>query len=60
MPVPEVDTAGDSTFLDPPQTIVANNVQLDVPRALVASIGGSPFAITVSLKVDGTDIETCA
>jgi hypothetical protein len=34
--------------------------QLDVARALVASIGGSPFATTVSSKVDGTDIETCA
>jgi hypothetical protein len=53
-------TASESTFLDPPQTIVANAVGLDVARALVGSISGSPFAITVSLKVDGADIETCA
>jgi hypothetical protein len=51
--------ASDTTFLDPPQTIVAGKVELDVQSRQIASISGTPFAITVSLKVDGADVETC-
>jgi len=49
----------DATFLDPPQTIVAGNVELNVQSRQIASISGTPFAISVSLKVDGADVETC-
>jgi hypothetical protein len=51
--------ATEATFLDPPQTIVAGDVELDVPSNLIASISGTPFPVTVSLKVDGADSETC-
>jgi len=51
--------ATEATFLDPPQTIVAGNVVIDVPNTLIASISGTPFPVTVSLKADGADSETC-
>jgi hypothetical protein len=51
--------ASGTTFLDPPQTIEAGNVELDVQTKQIASISGTPFPVTVSLRVDGADIETC-
>jgi hypothetical protein len=49
----------DATFLDPVQIIVAGHVELVVPNDLIAGIVGKPFDVAVSLKVDGSPIESC-
>jgi hypothetical protein len=60
--VPRV-TGSDSSedvFLDSPQTITPGLVDLTVRGDQISGISGAPFAVSVSLKVDGSDIETCS
>ena len=59
--VPRV-TGSDSSedvFLDPPQTVAPGLVDLSVRSDQISRISGTPFAVSVSLKVDGSDIEAC-
>jgi hypothetical protein len=52
-------STSDDIFLDPPQTVTAGLVDLNVRNDQIAAISGTPFTVGVSLKVDGSDIETC-
>jgi hypothetical protein len=52
-------STSDDIFLDPPQTVTAGVVDLNVRNDQIAAISGTPFTVGVSLKVDGSDIETC-
>jgi hypothetical protein len=56
-----VATAGapDDVFLDPPQTITPGVVDLSVRNDQIASVSGTPFTVSVSLKVDGSEMENC-
>jgi len=59
--VGRVSAAGstDDVFLDPPQTISAGVVDLNVRNDQIGGISGTPFSVQVSMKVDGLQIETC-
>jgi len=59
--VPRITGADSSedVFLDPPQTIRTGLVDLMVRSEQISRISGTPFGITVSLKVDGAEVETC-
>jgi hypothetical protein len=51
--------SSEAVFLDPPQTITAGLVDLTVRNDQIGEVSGTPFDITVLLKVDGVEIETC-
>jgi hypothetical protein len=59
--VAQVASSGSSegVFLDPPQTISPGLVDLTVRNDQIGGISGTPFDVTVLLKVDGVEIETC-
>ncbi|MEY2444481.1 MAG: hypothetical protein QOE00_1061 [Ilumatobacteraceae bacterium] len=48
-----------SVFLDPPQSIVRNVVDLTVKNDQISQLNGAPFTVAVSLKADGSDVERC-
>ena len=50
--------SGDA-FLDPPQTVTPGLVDLSVRNDQLGGIRGTPFKVSISLKVDGSAIETC-
>ena len=51
--------SSEAVFLDPPQTITAGLVELTVRNDQISGLSGTAFDIAVSLKVDGSDIESC-
>jgi hypothetical protein len=51
--------SNEDVFLDPPQTITAGVVDLNVRNDQIGGISGTPFSVQVSLKIDGLPIETC-
>ncbi len=46
-------------FLDPPQSILRNLVDLTVRDDQIPRLSGAPFTVTVSLRADGSGIESC-
>jgi hypothetical protein len=52
-------STSDDIFLDPPQTVTPGVVDLSVRKEQIAAVSGTPFTVGVSLKVDGSEIETC-
>lgn len=59
--VPRLAGAGlsEDVFLDPPQTITPGLVDLSVRNDQLGGISETPFTVIISLKVDGSAIETC-
>lgn len=51
--------AAEGVLLDPPQVITGGRIDLVVGSDQIGKISGSAFAVSVSLKVDGIEVETC-